>query len=88
MLGFSVDDVVGGWQDSRLAEACVHAWRAAGRPGGFEIRESAGSGAHFTNWFVSEEAARALDDAQVRWRGFVVGEGMPPALARDALKLF
>jgi hypothetical protein len=87
ILGFTADDVVGGWQDSRLAEASVNAWRAAGRPDRFDIREAPGSGPHLTHWFVSEEAALILDGAPGSWRRFLIGEGAPPAAARPVLKL-
>jgi hypothetical protein len=86
-LAFTVDDVVGGWQDSRLAESFVHAWERAGRPDDFLVRQAAGGSGYVESWWVSPSAARVLDAAGVSWRRFIVGEGRPPAHAVDALRL-
>jgi hypothetical protein len=86
VLGFTDDQVVGAWQDWRLARDCVRAWEAAGRPHPFEVLQMAGTGPHFLRWFVHEAAARILDDQGVSWREFLTGEcATPPSGARDAL---
>jgi hypothetical protein len=80
VLGFTSDDIIGGWQDSRLAQACVEAWRAAGDPAGFVIRQGAGEGEHFIFWYLTHAAAAVLDQSGVDWRRFLVGERpvLPP----------
>jgi len=86
VLGFTDEDLVGAWQDTRLAEECVKAWRIAGRPSDFRILQAAGEGDHLTVWFVSAASAQLLDAHGVPWRQFVVGEReAPPPGAIDAL---
>jgi hypothetical protein len=86
VLGFSYDDVVTCWQDSRLAQECVRAWQSAGCPPDFAVLQASGEGLHMTFWYVSEPAARVLDAQHVAWRSFLVGERpAPPEAARDAL---
>ncbi len=79
VLGFTADAIVMGSQDARLAYACGKAWEAAGRPPGFQILQCSGDSEHMTWWFVSDEAARVLDEAKVEWRGFVIGTREAPA---------
>jgi hypothetical protein len=86
VLGFTVDDVVGGWQDARLASECVRALRAAGRPAEFRILQTNGDGDHLFLWFVNDFAARVLDAHAVPWRPFLVGEAAEsPAGGRSPL---
>jgi hypothetical protein len=74
VIGFTSDDIIGGWQDSRLAQACVEAWRAEGQPPAFVIRQGAGQGEHFIYWYLTHAAAGVLDRHAVDWRRFLVGE--------------
>lgn len=86
VLGFTPDDVVMAWQDSRLARECVHAWQAEGRPDGFRVLQTAGEGDHLVYWFVCEDAAKILDGHGVDWRRFLVGtRPLAPPDARDVL---
>ena len=86
VLGFTDEDLVGAWQDARLAEECVRAWRAAGQPADFEILQAPGDAEHLTLWFVNATAARLLDEHGVAWRPFLVGEReAPPDGAARAL---
>jgi hypothetical protein len=87
VVGFTSDDVIVCFQDARLAEASIRAWRRAGRPAGFRILEAGGGGPHLTYWFLSPDAARVLDQEGVDWRRFLVGEeAAPPANAHDVLR--
>ncbi len=87
ILGFSSEDVVMAWQDTRLAEASAKAWEAAGKPDDFDIRHGPGEGDHLTFWFVNPGAARVLDGQGVEWRRFVVGtRSAPPAGAARAIE--
>ncbi len=75
VLGFSADAVVGAWQHERLARACMSAWIARGRPSAWRIAEApAPDGDYVLHWYVNGAAASALDEADVNWRGFVVGQ--------------
>jgi hypothetical protein len=83
VLGFTADDVVGAWQDSRLAEACNRA--SNGTP--LDVLQSAGEAPYLVHWYVGEEAARLLDQCGVDWRRFVIAERpTPPAGATPALR--
>jgi hypothetical protein len=87
VLGFTSDDIVVAGQDWRLAEECVRAWRAAGRPPGFSILYAGGDGVHMLYWFVNEAAARVLDERSVQWRNRVVGtRPQPPKNGHNVLK--
>jgi hypothetical protein len=87
VLGFTGDDVVGGWQDSRLATECAKAWEAAGCPEDFRILQGAGEGLYFSYWYLDEASARVLDAQQVHWRLFLIGEQpLPPPGAVRAVK--
>ena len=87
VLGFTADAVVGAWQDARLAQACMHAWEAAGRPAPFKILQAPGDGPFLVNWFIDEPTATTLDQHEVEWRPFLVGErAEPPHSARSVLK--
>jgi hypothetical protein len=86
VLGFTPDDVVATWQDSRLAHDFVRAWEADGRPAGFRVLQGGGEGIHLVHWYVDEAAVLLFDRHGVDWRRFLVGErAAPPAEARDAL---
>jgi hypothetical protein len=75
VLGFTADEIVGCWQDSRLAGECVRAWQAEGKPTDFSILQStSGDGEHMLLWFVNEVAARLLDVHTVGWRDFLISE--------------
>jgi hypothetical protein len=88
VLGFDCDDVVGAWQDWRLARQCVAALTAAHVPPTSGILEGAGRGEHLTYWYVRDDVAGILDDGGVPWRRFLVGEiEAPPAAATRQLKL-
>jgi hypothetical protein len=88
VLGFDCDDVVGAWQDWRLARQCVAALAAAHLPPTSGILEGAGSGEHLTYWYVRDDVADVLDVRGVPWRRFLVGEiEAPPAAATRQLKL-
>jgi len=87
VLGFTGDAVVDGWQDARLAYACVQAWRAAGRPEDFSILQAPGDGPYLVHWFVSPQAARVLDDHGVPWRGFLTGQRRRPPTAAHVVLL-
>ncbi len=87
ILGFSSDDVVMAWQDTRLAEACARAWKAAGKPDDFDVRHGPGDGDYLTHWFVSPAAAAVLDEQAVDWRRFVIGtRAAPPEGAARAIE--
>ncbi len=88
VLGFDCDDIVGAWQDWRLARQCVATLVAAHRPPTAGILESAGDGEHLTFWYVREDVATVLDEGAVPWRRFVVGEvAAPPQVATRQLKI-
>jgi len=88
VLGFDCDDVVGAWQDWRLARQCVATLTAAHRAPTIGILEGAGQGRHLTYWYVRDDVAGVLDDGGVPWRRFLVGEiDAPPAAAIRQLKL-
>ena len=74
VLGFTVDHVVASWQDVRLAGECVRALHAAGKPPEFRVLQGSGDGDYLFFWFVNESAALVLDEHQVSWRPFVIGE--------------
>jgi hypothetical protein len=85
-LGFTYDDIVGAWQDWRLAQQCAHAFAGQERLAG-EVREEPGEGKFLVRWYVSRTAAEILDEHHVPWRQFLVGTGTPPASARQPLKV-
>ncbi|MBI4509890.1 MAG: hypothetical protein HY698_09655 [Deltaproteobacteria bacterium] len=88
VLAFTLDDVVTASQDSRLAQECVRAWRAAGKDCTIEVLQGPGDGQYLFFWFVSQSFAGVLDDQGVDWRKFIVGGcDEPPAGARDAIAL-
>jgi hypothetical protein len=80
-LGFTSDDVVGGWQHWRLGMECGRAFEAEGLPASFGILEAPGEGRHILYWFVSRRAAQLLDRHDVPWRRFLVRTDLkaPPA---------
>jgi hypothetical protein len=85
VLGFDYDDVVGAWQDWRLARQCVAALSAARRLPGGDILESAGDGPHLTFWYVRDEVAGVLDAGAVPWRRFLLRtvDAPPPGATRQ-----
>lgn len=88
VLGFDYDDVVGAWQDWRLARECCDVLRGRGTASVDGIREGAGRGEHLTYWYVSDEIAALLDSGGVGWRRFLVGSvSSPPPDATRQLKL-
>ena len=86
-LGFTYDDVVGAWQDWRLAQECVRAFSEENRRLARDVREVPGDGPYLVRWYVSGAAAAVLDAHQVPWRQFLVGTGQPPSGARLPLKV-
>jgi len=74
ILGFTSDDIIGGWQDSRLAEACAAAWQGAGEPVGFIIFQGPGEGEYFIHWYLGPLVAAVLDRFAVEWRQFKIGD--------------
>ena len=87
VLGFTADQVVGAWQDARLAHACMIAWQEEGRPLGFRILQAPGEGPYLVYWFLGPDVARLLDAREVPWRDFLVGERMGlPRAAREVLR--
>ena len=88
VLGFDCDDIVGGWQDWRLAQQCVTTLASAHRSPANGILEGVGRGPHLTYWYVRDDVAEVLDGGGVPWRRVLVGGvEAPPAAARRALKL-
>ena len=86
VLGFTPDDVIACWQDSRLARECVRAWQDAGRPADFAVLQAPGEDEHMFTWYVNEAAALLLDSHKIDWRRFLVGVcTAPPPGARSAL---
>jgi hypothetical protein len=82
VLGFSADEVVGAFQDVRLAHTCHQACKTAGLTSGNHVMQGSGEGDHLVYWFVSGEAAHVLDAAGVQWRDRIIGERpIPPARA-------
>jgi hypothetical protein len=88
VIGFTLDDVVTYGNDYRLAEAAAHAWRAQGKPDGFEIKLAQGSDKYMLHWYVNDVAARILDAERVEFRHNLVGEvDAPPAGATNPVRL-
>ena len=87
ILGFTYDAVVGAWQDSRLATECARVRDEAGQPKGFELLQGPGDKDHIVLWYVSEPAARLLDEREVEWRRFLIGlTPSAPAAAHAVLR--
>jgi hypothetical protein len=83
VLGFTGDEVVGAFQDVRLAHSCHQACNVAGLTAGRHVLQGPGEGDHLLYWFISGEAARVLDAAGIQWRGRIIGHrAAPPARAR------
>ncbi len=88
VLGFDSDDIIGGWQDTRLAQSCQLAWDAEGRPERLRIWQGPGEGEHFIYWYLDASAAALLDRQNVDWRRFLVGvRGELPREAAPVLDL-
>lgn len=86
VLGFDYDDIVGAWQDWRLARQCVATLKAARVPPSVGVLECAGNGTHLTFWYVRDDVAQILDEGAVPWRRFLIGEvAAPPANATRQL---
>jgi hypothetical protein len=83
VLGFTADEVVGAFQDARLAHSCHQACSTAGLTAGTHVLQGSGEGDHLVYWFISGEAARVLDAAGIQWRNRVIGHrAAPPERAR------
>jgi hypothetical protein len=78
VLGFDSDDVVGAWQDQRLAMACSRAWRAAGLTEPGVILQTSGEGEYLVNWYIPGDFSRLLDRFRIPWRQFVIGAIIHP----------
>jgi hypothetical protein len=88
VLAFTFNDVMGDGLDRRLADECVKAWRAAGRPSSFDIRKAPGNRPHMIYWYVSEAASCVLDVHHAYWRRFQIGfASAAPAEATSALEI-
>lgn len=86
-LGFTYEDVVGAWQDWRLAQEIARATDGATRVVEEGILESPGNGEHLVWWYVSSEAAALLDARQISWRRFLLASGVePPKDAHPTIK--
>jgi hypothetical protein len=83
ILGFTADDVVTMEQDVRLARECV----GVGAPETLGILHGPGDGEHMIYWYVDDAAAAFLDERNVHWRRFVIGERADdPVEAHPVLK--
>lgn len=81
ILGFDAADVRD-WQDARIAEAIDTLWKQAGKPSSLQAWWTACSDEYAFRWYLSESLGRALDDAGVSWRKFIIGRS--PAMASTA----
>jgi hypothetical protein len=87
-LGFTYDDVVGAWQDWRLAQECVRVFSdPRERALAEEVWEVPGDGPYLLRWYVSRAAAEVLDAHEVPWRQFLVGTGHSPSSGRHPIKV-
>jgi hypothetical protein len=88
-LAFTADDVIGSWQDQRLARVCTEAWEAVGRPPGLAILQAPAAEERWVLcWYVPRSLGDLLDARAVPWRRFLVGTcGHPPLEARAAVLL-
>ena len=84
ILGFTSDDIIGAWQDARLAEACAEAWRSVGEPPGFVAWGVPGEGEHLIHWYLASAVTDALDRRGVAWRQFRLGQrtSVPPGASK------
>lgn len=74
VLGFGYDAVVDAWQDARLAGAIERLWLAAGRPEAARVWWTASADEYAFRWYLNDATAKLLDDAQVEWRKFLIGQ--------------
>jgi len=87
ILGFTDEDVTGGWQHWRLATECGAALEAEGLPVSRGVWETVGEGRYLVEWYLEDELAAIFDRHGVGWRRFVIGqgpgrrEGHPPLVA-------
>jgi hypothetical protein len=87
VLGFDYDQVVGAYQDWRLAREFAQALGVAAPALLGDVLEVAGDGAHLIFWYLSPAAAEVLDARGVEWRRFYLGRrAMPPTGATPPLK--
>jgi hypothetical protein len=86
VLGFDAGDVVGSWPDARIAEAIDTLWRDAGGPACAQAWWMPCSDQYAFRWYINGQLARMLDEADVPWREFVIGQGVVPGEARPYLK--
>jgi hypothetical protein len=86
VLGFDYDDVIDAFQDARLAAAIESLWNAASRPADAQARWEATADEYAFRWYLNDRTARLLDEANVHWRRFIIGQtDVVPAKAFDFL---
>lgn len=85
ILGFTDEDVTGGWQHWRLATECGRALEAEGLPVTHGVWETPGEGRYWLEWYLQDDVAAILDRYGVDWRRFLIavtdrerGIGHPP----------
>src|SRR5579859_4952275 len=74
VLGFTDEDVTGGWQHWRLATEFGSAFEDEGLPTSFGVVEGPGEGRFLIQWYLRRDAAEVLERHGVDWRRFLVGE--------------
>jgi hypothetical protein len=87
ILGFTDEDVTGGWQHWRLATECGSALEAEGLPVSYGVSETAGEGRYLIEWQLQDDVAAIFDRHGVGWRRFLIavsnlerGAGHPPLI--------
>ncbi len=78
VVGFTFDDIVVSWRGSELGRALLDAWRTTGCPAGVEILQTSGESEYLIYWFLSQGAVRLLNDRDIEWRTFFLGECAQP----------
>jgi hypothetical protein len=76
---------MGRWPDARIAEAIDASREAPGTPPSAQAWWMACSDEYALRWFISGQLARVLDEANVAWREFIIGQGPVPVEARPYL---
>lgn len=76
---------MGAWPDARIAEAIDALRDAPGTPPSAQAWWMPCSDEYASRWFISGQLARLLDEADVVWRTFIIGQGHVPAEARPYL---
>jgi hypothetical protein len=83
VLGFTDEDVTGGWQHWRLATEFGAAFEADHLPASYGVVEAPGEGRFLVQWYLRADAAAVLDRHNVGWRRFLIGRAdHAPAGAR------